>query len=152
MCDYDTYDFNGKIYDHPTAGIYLDTVHLLTQLGCDSVVTLRLKVNPSYQFEKIDTICQSEAPYIITYGKNTYSFSKTIDTLLMTPSSTECDSVLRLRLQVNPTYYFRETQTICEGDSVEWQGKWRKGKEVERTESVGYFGNRMFANDDYTES
>ena len=151
MCDYDTYDFNGKIYDHPTAGIYLDTVHLLTQLGCDSVVTLKLKVNPSYQFEKIDTICQSEAPYIITYGKNTYSFSKTIDTLLMTPSSTECDSVLRLRVQVNPTYYFRETQTICEGDSVEWQGKWRKGKEVERTESVDYFGDRMFANDDYTE-
>ena len=151
MCDYDTYNFNGKIYDHPTAGIYLDTVHLLTQLGCDSVVTLKLKVNPSYQFEKIDTICQSEAPYIITYGKNTYSFSKTIDTLLMTPSSTECDSVLRLRLKVNPTYYFRETQTICEGDSVEWQGKWRKGKEVERTESVDYFGDRMFANDDYTE-
>ena len=152
MCDYDTYDFNGKIYDHPTAGIYLDTVHLLTQLGCDSVVTLRLKVNPSYQFEKIDTICQSEAPYITTYGKNTYSFSKTIDTLLMTPSSTECDSVLRLRLKVNPTYYFRETQTICEGDSVKWQGKWRKGKEVARTESVDYFGDRMFANDDYTES
>ena len=152
MCDYDTYDFNGKIYDHPTAGIYLDTVHLLTQLGCDSVVTLKLKVNPSYQFEKIDTICQSEAPYSITYGKNTYSFSKTIDTLLMTPSSTECDSVLRLRLKVNPTYYFKETQTICEGDSVEWQGKWRKGKEVERTESVDYFGDRMFANDDYTES
>ena len=152
MCDYDTYDFNGKIYDHPTAGIYLDTVHLLTQLGCDSVVTLKLKVNPSYQFEETDTICQSEAPYITTYGKNTYSFSKTIDTLLMTPSSTECDSVLRLRLQVNPTYYFRETQTICEGDSVEWQGKWRKGKEVARTESADYFGDRMFANDDYTES
>ena len=165
LCDNDSVIWQGRLYLGNKAiaagktpyrevgvGEFDDVCSLQTIYGCDSICHLHLIVNPSYQFEKIDTICQSEAPYITTYGKNTYSFSKTIDTLLMTPSSTECDSVLRLRLQVNPTYYFRETQTICEGDSVEWQGKWRKGKEVERTESVDYFGDRMFANDDYTES
>ena len=164
LCDNDSVIWQGRLYLGNKAiaagktpyrevgvGEFDDVCSLQTIYGCDSICHLHLIVTPSYQFEKIDTICQSEAPYIITYGKNTYSFSKTIDTLLMTPSSTECDSVLRLRLQVNPTYYFRETQTICEGDSVEWQGKWRKGKEVERTESVDYFGDRMFANDDYTE-
>ena len=164
LCDNDFVIWQGRLYLGNKAiaagkppyrevgvGEFDDACSLQTIYGCDSICHLHLIVTPSYQFEKIDTICQSEAPYIITYGKNTYSFSKTIDTLLMTPSSTECDSVLRLRLKVNPTYYFRETQTICEGDSVEWQGKWRKGKEVERTESVDYFGDRMFANDDYTE-
>ena len=165
LCDNDSVIWQGRLYLGNKAiaadktpyrevgvGEFDDVCSLQTIYGCDSICHLHLIVTPSYQFEKTDTICQSEAPYITTYGKNTYSFSKTIDTLLMTPSSTECDSVLRLRLQVNPTYYFRETQTICEGDSVEWQGKWRKGKEVERTESVDYFGDRMFANDDYTES
>ena len=165
LCDNDSVIWQGRLYLGNKAiaagktpyrevgvGEFDDVCSLQTIYGCDSICHLHLIVTPSYQFEKIDTICQSEAPYITTYGKNTYSFSKTIDTLLMTPSSTECDSVLRLRLQVNPTYYFKETQTICEGDSVEWQGKWRKGKEVERTESVDYFGDRMFANDDYTES
>ncbi len=152
MCDYEDYDFNGKPYHRPAAGTYLDTVHLQTAYSCDSVVTLRLVVHPSYTYTKQDTICASEAPYLITYGTKTYSFSQTIDTILLTPSSAACDSALHLQLQVNPTYYFHDTLTICEGDSVEWQSQYRHGKDTARMESTDYFGDRMYVTTDYTVS
>ena len=152
MCDYEDYDFNGKPYHRPAAGTYLDTIHLQTAHSCDSVVTLRLIVHPSYTYTKQDTICASEAPYLITYGTKTYSFSQTIDTILLTPSSAACDSALHLQLQVNPTYYFHDTLTICEGDSVEWQSQYRHGKDTARMESTDYFGDRMYVTTDYTVS
>ena len=152
MCDYEDYDFNGKPYHRSAAGTYLDTVHLQTAHSCDSVVTLRLIVHPSYTYTKQDTICASEAPYLITYGTKTYSFSQTIDTILLTPSSAACDSALHLQLQVNPTYYFHDTLTICEGDSVEWQSQYRHGKDTARMESTDYFGDRMYVTTDYTVS
>ena len=135
MCDYDTYDFNGKIYDHPTAGIYLDTVHLLTQLGCDSVVTLKLKVNPSYNFVQTTTVCQDTVnpdwEWIDAEGfsHDTISIAKAGDYYITDPYHTSegCDSIYGVHLRINPIYRFDSIYTICQNERISWQGKWYSG-------------------------
>ena len=135
MCDYDTYNFNGKIYDHPTAGIYLDTVHLLTQLGCDSVVTLRLKVNPSYNFVQTTTVCQDTVnpdwEWIDAEGfsHGTISIAKAGDYYITDPYHTSegCDSIYGVHLRINPIYRFDSIYTICQNERISWQGKWYSG-------------------------
>ena len=135
MCDYDTYDFNGKIYNHPTAGIYLDTVHLLTQLGCDSVVTLKLKVNPSYNFVQTTTVCQDTVnpdwEWIDAEGfsHGTISIAKAGDYYITDPYHTSegCDSIYGVHLRINPIYRFDSIYTICQNERISWQGKWYSG-------------------------
>ena len=90
------------------AGSY--TIHFKTKKGCDSLVVLRLYVNPTYSKNDTVTICQNQLPY--HYGDSTFTFAGSYNILFKTIKG--CDSLVVLRLYVNPTYSKTDTITICQ--------------------------------------
>ena len=55
ICSGETYTWNGNTYTHP--GTYTDT--LTNIYGCDSIVTLHLQVNPTYETQETVVACDS---------------------------------------------------------------------------------------------
>ena len=98
------------------AGIYYDS--LISATGCDSVYQLTLFVNPTYFFPDSATICDNQ----------TYNFRGQIlsqagiyyDSLL---TANGCDSVYRMNLHVNPTYFFPDNATICDNQTYNFRGQ-----------------------------
>ncbi|MBO6118770.1 MAG: fibronectin type III domain-containing protein [Bacteroidales bacterium] len=114
ICKGEAYDFGGQTLT--TAGTYTRT--LKTYLGCDSVVTLTLKVNNTTQNNITATTCEG-TPYefngqeLTSTGVYTANL-KTVD---------GCDSVVTLALTVTPNIHTYQTATICEGASYQFNGE-----------------------------
>ncbi|WP_216823605.1 hypothetical protein, partial [Niastella vici] len=99
------YTWNGNTYN--AAGTYKDT--LLSAVGCDSIVTLTLNVNPVVTGTQSATVCANQLPY--TWNGNTYNAAGTYkDTLT---SAAGCDSIVTLTLNVNPVVTGTQTATVC---------------------------------------
>lgn len=88
------------------------------RFGCDSMTTLNLTVNPVDTTIIIDTICSSEAPYVF-FNTNINTSGTYFHTL---SSSLNCDSIIRLQLQVYPSYRDTFQATICANDSYTYNG------------------------------
>ena len=85
--------------------------------GVDSVVTLYVHVNPTYQTELYDTICDNypmtfAGQTLATTGEYNHSFQ----------SLQGCDSTVMLHLTVYPTYSQHHYFTIYVGDTVDFEG------------------------------
>ncbi|MDE5639989.1 MAG: gliding motility-associated C-terminal domain-containing protein [Odoribacter sp.] len=115
---YNRYGFS--LSDVQTDGDY--TLSLSSQAGCDSVLTLHLKVHPVYDTTLYDTICQgnsySNYGFSLPSGTSGGTFTNTYSTVH------GCDSTVTLNLHVHPVYLFSETQHICQGDSISFRGRW----------------------------
>ncbi|MBN1413982.1 MAG: CehA/McbA family metallohydrolase [Bacteroidales bacterium] len=79
--------------------------------------TLAVTVNPSFSFTENGSICEGDTFHwqgidYTTAGIYTASYN----------SIHGCDSINTLHLTVNPVYSFSETDSICEGDTLHWQG------------------------------
>ena len=101
---------NGNVYD--SSGVYVDT--LISQLGCDSVLTTNLFVlSNSATFLNLNpTICYGDTVYV---GGNAY-YQTGVYTNVLT-NSVGCDSVISLDLRVvSPTNLVYD---ICPGDSIQ---------------------------------
>ncbi|MFN4880888.1 MAG: hypothetical protein ACK5IO_02445, partial [Bacteroidota bacterium] len=100
------YLWNNNLY--LTSGSY--SVTLTSSLGCDSVATLNLLVNPITSSSTNITICETELPY--TWNNNLYLTSGSYS--VTRTSSLGCDSVATLNLLVNPSTTSTTSITICE--------------------------------------
>ena len=110
------YSWNGKTFT--AAGT--QTATLQTVNGCDSVVTMTLTVNPTYNVTDTKTICQSALPY--SWNGKTFTAAGTQTATLQTVNG--CDSVVTMTLIVNPTYNVTDTRTICQSAlPYTWNGK-----------------------------
>ena len=109
ICQDSIYSFGDTILS--TAGTYTRT--LKTVNGCDSVVTLKLNINPTYKIDDAEiTICQDS---IYSFGDTVLATAGTYTRTLKTVNG--CDSVVTLRLEVSPTYSDSIELAICEGDT-----------------------------------
>lgn len=103
-------------------GRYVDS--LLTEHGCDSIVTLHLTHYPvSFSRVMVD-LCNGESFDWTQYGGQAVSLAASgayRDTL--TASNGRCDSIVELRLGVYPTYSFVSNQTICSNDYYDFHGR-----------------------------
>jgi gliding motility-associated-like protein len=110
------YSWNGKTYTSP--GSY--SVTLTGSSGCDSVVTLSLKVKPLINSFVRENTCSNRLPYV--WNGNTYNASGLyVDTLL---SSSGCDSIVTMQLSVKQTSSSITRMTICSDKSpYAWNGK-----------------------------
>ena len=95
------------------AGDY--TFDTLTVLGCDSVITLHLTVNPAQTSEEYRTICSADLPYKWKDTWCTTAGDYTFDTL----SVAGCDSVITLHLTVVTAVSGSETVAAC--NSYHWK-------------------------------
>ena len=89
--------------------------------GCDSVVHLRLMVNPIYEITVYDTTCQSTAPYDY-FGFRGLNVSRTGSFLIDSTFRTihGCDSVVHLHLKVYPTYDEDLYDTVCQDRTLSY--------------------------------
>ncbi len=109
ICEGEFVEVGNKKYF--TDGIYVDSLY--SSGGCDSIISLNLKVNPVDLLNLDTTICNGS--FVEVLG-NRYSQSGTYQ--LKVKNQFNCDSTISLNLTVNPTYIDTIKRTICEGDFV----------------------------------
>lgn len=93
LCFGETFEIGASIYDE--SGIYEDS--LVTDMGCDSVVTTDLFIEEENIVDQEITICAGES---ITVGDSNYDETGTYTDLLV--SATLCDSTVNTTLIVLP--------------------------------------------------
>ena len=81
-------------------------------VGCDSVATLNLTVNPNVTSTTDLTICENDLPY----SWNGLTFNAAGSQAATLVSAAGCDSVATLNLTVNPNVTSTTDLTICEND------------------------------------
>lgn len=111
--DYTDYGFN---YINPAVGNYLDTV-----INYDSnnvpiaVFYLDLDVNDVYDYTITEEIC-----YGADYTENNFNYilpdAGHYDEVKNLTTIHGCDSIVRLSLDVYPTFYTHATDSVCKGD------------------------------------
>lgn len=107
ICQGSAYNLHG--FDATDAGIY--TQSLQTTRGCDSLVTLRLAVNPVYDIQTTAEICQGQT---FDFPTGVLSDEGVYTALLQTDKG--CDSTITLTLSVNPNYSNTIERRICQGE------------------------------------
>jgi len=112
-CQGTPYAWAGMTY--ATAGSYPRT--FTSSKGCDSVVTLNLTVNPTYNTAFSATICQGES---YAFGGSTYTASGAYPHTFSTVKG--CDSIVTLNLTVHPVYNISLDVAVCEGTTYTWAG------------------------------
>ena len=109
------YTWNGVTFN--AAGTQV--LNLQTADGCDSVITMTLTVNPTYNTSDTRSICPSELPY--TWNGVTFSAAGAQTVTLQ--ASNGCDSVVTMILTVNQTHVTTDSQTICQSElPYTWNG------------------------------
>ncbi len=118
VCQGDAYNQHGfSLSNVQEDGIH--TLSLLSQVGCDSTLTLYLTVHPVYDTLLYDTVCQGDA-----YNNHGFSFNAVNASLTRTQTFQTihgCDSIVTLNLHVWPSYLFSESKDICEGDTIKFR-------------------------------
>lgn len=93
------------------SGFYSDT--LSNSLGCDSILSLQLTLNKTYQFSSDITTCDR---YTWPIDGQTYTQSGIYSKHLKSISG--CDSVFILNLSIHKGSFHSQTMTAC--DRYEW--------------------------------
>ena len=117
ICQGEQYNFYGRQLN--TSGTYEDTIP--AAVGCDTIVTLILKVNPTFTEPVSLTYCRSELPKVwrgITFGVGTESG------IIVYPRTTinGCDSTVTLDLTILESFFTDIYDTICWGQVRPWHG------------------------------
>lgn len=118
----ESYEWHGKTYRDLVPGAYTFPDSLTTKAGCDSVYTLRLRVEAiDYQYEETLSACVGEANEwhgkpLPTVREGRYVLYDSLKSVY------GMDSVYVLMLQVFPVYLFAEEKYVNEAN-LEWRGK-----------------------------
>lgn len=127
VCTNETYVWEGHEsieIGQMTVGTHIIWDSLSTVNGCDSVYKLTLKVHPTYYFEESDNACDNED--YVWEGHETVEIGQlAVGTHIIWDSLTTangCDSVYRLTLTVNPTYFDTDEDIICDNEIYVWEG------------------------------
>jgi len=99
------------------AGLYVDVYAAAN--GCDSIVTTALSIAPRYFLNTDLSFCEGST-YIA--GTDTFSASGVYQQVFA--SSAGCDSVLQYTVEVIPLQRSETSLTLCEGDSLWYEGQW----------------------------
>lgn len=108
-CDSYTWPVNGKTYSR--SGEYSEG--LINQTGCDSIVMLDLEIAPTYHDEFEAETCDE---YFWPVTRNAYKRSGVYNHPLVT--TRKCDSILTLRLVVNPSFF--KVDTVRASNAYTW--------------------------------
>jgi len=114
------FDISAEATSSP--GTITSLVHLQTESGCDSIMTLLLTVLPSTYTEEHLTICQNELPY--TYHDTVFGVGTPPLSTFNFQYSTAggCDSIVVLYLTVNQVYELNLNDMICKGEGYNQNG------------------------------
>ncbi|MCO5231320.1 MAG: gliding motility-associated C-terminal domain-containing protein [Chitinophagales bacterium] len=110
ICANQTYSFGGNNFN--TTGTYIDTFQ--ASIGCDSIVTLQLQVNPLPPIFAINlTPCEGDTVVL----PDNSSFIKDAIKDIILPNFQGCDSTVRYTIKYIPTIRTQKDTAICEGQT-----------------------------------
>lgn len=109
ICEGDSMVVGNKVYK--VRGLYTNT--FTNQFGCDSVVTLDLKVKQKSTTQLSEEICEGDGYYF-----NGSFYTTDGEYRFTTTGSNGCDSVVVLQLKTNPASDTTIITSIAHGDSV----------------------------------
>ena len=115
ICSGSSYTFNGQTLT--TSGVYRDTMHHASALGCDSIAIVNLVVGGSVSSTVNASFCRGG-----TYSFHGVTYTTAgayIDTV---SSSGACDTVIVLNLTYYRTPVYTIVASICPGQSYNFQG------------------------------
>ena len=125
---------------------FVDTIPAIGN-GCDSIIHMTYHVRPHYHFSQGDTVvCQvyegewtwynengdPQMTIPLTVGDTLYTLGKKYETVY------GCDSTYGITVYVAPIYHIYEERTLCESDSLSWQGILFTGQEFANYHPDGY--------------
>lgn len=113
LCTGLAFDFGGMLLDE--SGLYRDT--LVSSIGCDSLVELRLNMLPPPIANTQFSICQGES--IVVNGISYDAPGSYQDTL---QTSAGCDSILQFSLEVVSQLFTDLEVEVCEGETYLFDG------------------------------
>jgi hypothetical protein len=117
ICQGDSFLFNGAY--RKIAGTYSRVI--ANAAGCDSTITLTLTVKPTSSSAFSQAICQGDSfLFNGVFRKTAGTYSRVI------ANAAGCDSTITLTLTVKPTSSSAFSQAICQGDSLLFNGVYRK--------------------------
>ena len=111
---------------------------LISQHGCDSLVTLHLTVDTVAEIHEQLSICENELPYHFTYGQIDTTFEEGTPAFatyrFLIPAQGGCESIVWLALTVTPSYNVDIYESACDmyiwhntpyrqSGSYEWHGQ-----------------------------
>lgn len=114
LCKNDNYSFHGQTITH--AGTYYAKYR--NTYGCDSIYELVVREVPTYYHEENATICDNEV-----YNFNGRLLQQAGVYIDSTQSVYGCDSVIKLTLQVYPTYLFDSYIETCHDDTFTFRNQ-----------------------------
>ncbi len=116
QCEGESFIFRGKTYTEP--GIYYDS--LLTCNGCDSVYMLVYNRTPTYLFETEATVCSNKS-----YNFRGQQIDKPGVYYDRLETVSGCDSVFKLTLTHNQSYFFSEQKagSTCDDQTYLFRGR-----------------------------
>ena len=114
ICFGSTYTWNGETYNR--SGAYTQTLTSVVT-GCDSVVTLMLKVNDALTYTERVEICFGET---YTFGEKVISESGEYTETFKTVDG--CDSIVTINAVVLPDYRQIYNEVICAGEKFTGYG------------------------------
>lgn len=114
-------DDNLNFYFNDSAAVYAMAYTISDTNGCTATANFTITVNPEYDQQFYDTICQND-PY------NRYGFSLTsAQTATAGPMQLQasyqtvnhCDSIVNLELFIKPTHHITINVSVCEGNDFD---------------------------------
>ena len=114
ICPGGSYDFFGQTLTEE--GVYSDTLQSVS--GCDSIITLSLTVNQTYETPVAVNICEGD---VYDFYGQSLTDAGTYTQILSSVHG--CDSTIMLTLTVNQPTSTQITETICEGNTFEFFGQ-----------------------------
>ena len=120
ICLGENYVENGFDILHPEIGEHTYTQLQQTIYGCDSMVYLHLTVNPTYYLTDTLTVCQSLIPYLYAPTNEYIDIANAgqFDTVLAHTTTSGCDSLITLTLNVMPSVIHEEFVTLCSNSEL----------------------------------
>jgi len=125
--------YHGRAYNNDSTGDYLVT--LKSQYGCDSIIKLHIEVIPTLYSPLNDySFCPGDS-IKITYGEKV--FTKPGDyTDTVSYGTMYCDSIIRIRIRYNPTFFQSDKYGLGVDSTFIWTG--HKNDTVIHTAGVYY--------------
>ena len=114
----DEYEWNGQTYK--TDGVY--PFHTTDIHNCDSTAWLHLTVSDKPVYDSVETVIKCDGETFLWQGQTIMPTAGN-NTFTARHDGTIADTVIVLTVLGNPVYpNVEETQYICEGDFIDWNG------------------------------
>jgi len=126
LCQNKSLNFRNNIihgWDYPIGDTILQ-YNVPSAITCDTLMFLHLSIAPTYNYTIEDTICLGDYSYFYGLGMSPPSAAGTFEHTLNLQSHYPnlCDSIVTLKLTVNPHKETTIYAEICEGETYEGYG------------------------------